>query len=84
MATFRWCGRLPPPKEFSENRAGLLTNGIFESISSAQVYSLWCFSACMPEELTMKKDVAASAAEAVAPKKPEFSLIDENLLKPDI
>lgn len=32
----------------------------------------------------MKKDVAASAAEAVAPKKPEFSLIDENLLKPDI
>ena len=37
--------------------------------------------ACMPEELTMKKDVAASAAEAVAPKKPEFSLIDENLLK---
>ena len=39
------------------------------------------FSACMPEELTMKKDVAASAAEAVAPKKPEFSLIDEDLLK---
>ena len=35
----------------------------------------------MPEELTMKKDVAASAAEAVAPKKPEFSLIDEDLLK---
>ena len=35
----------------------------------------------MPEELTMKKDVAASAAEAVAPKKPEFSLIDENMLK---
>jgi hypothetical protein len=35
----------------------------------------------MPEELTMKKDVAASAAEAVAPKKPDFSLIDENLLK---
>ena len=29
----------------------------------------------------MKKDVAASAAEAVAPKKPEFSLIDENMLK---
>jgi hypothetical protein len=29
----------------------------------------------------MKKDVAASAVEAVAPKKPEFSLIDENLLK---
>lgn len=29
----------------------------------------------------MKKDVAASAAEAVAPKKPEFSLIDEDLLK---
>ena len=29
----------------------------------------------------MKKDVAASAAEAVAPKKTEFSLIDENLLK---
>ena len=29
----------------------------------------------------MKKDVAASAAEAVAPKKPDFSLIDENLLK---
>lgn len=29
----------------------------------------------------MKKDVMASAAEAVAPKKPEFSLIDENLLK---
>ena len=29
----------------------------------------------------MKKDVAVSAAEAVAPKKPEFSLIDENLLK---
>ena len=39
------------------------------------------FNACMPEELTMKKDVAASAAEAVAPKKPEFPLIDENLLK---
>ena len=38
-------------------------------------------NACMPEELTMKKDVAASAAEAVAPKKPEFSLIDEDLLK---
>ena len=29
----------------------------------------------------MKKGVAASAAEAVAPKKPEFSLIDEDLLK---
>ena len=29
----------------------------------------------------MKKDVVASAAEAVAPKKLEFSLIDENLLK---
>ena len=29
----------------------------------------------------MKKDVAARAAEAVAPKKTEFSLIDENLLK---
>ena len=29
----------------------------------------------------MKKDVAASAAEAVAPKKSEFSLIDEDLLK---
>ncbi|MBO5422764.1 MAG: ORF6N domain-containing protein [Fibrobacteraceae bacterium] len=29
----------------------------------------------------MKKDVAASAAETVAPKKPEFSLIDEDLLK---
>ena len=29
----------------------------------------------------MKKDVVASAAEAVAPKKPEFSLIDEDLLK---
>ena len=43
--------------------------------------SLWCFFACMPEELTMKKDVAASAAGAVAPKKPEFSLIDEDLLK---
>ena len=43
--------------------------------------SLWYFVACMPEELTMKKDVAASAAEAVAPKKPEFSLIDEDLLK---
>ena len=28
----------------------------------------------------MKKDVAASAAGAVAPKKPEFSLIDEDLL----
>ena len=39
------------------------------------------FSACMPEELTMKKDVAASAAGAVAPKKSEFSLIDEDLLK---
>ena len=39
------------------------------------------FFACMPEELTMKKDVMASAAKAVAPKKPEFSLIDENLLK---
>ena len=39
------------------------------------------FYACMPEELTMKKDVAASAAGAVAPKKPEFSLIDEDLLK---
>jgi hypothetical protein len=35
----------------------------------------------MPEELTMKKDIAANAAEAVAPKNPEFSLIDENLLK---
>jgi hypothetical protein len=35
----------------------------------------------MPEELTMKKDVAASAAGTVAPKKPEFSLIDEDLLK---
>ena len=29
----------------------------------------------------MKKDVAASAAGAVAPKKPDFSLIDEDLLK---
>ena len=29
----------------------------------------------------MKKDVTASAAGAVAPKKPEFSLIDEDLLK---
>ncbi|MBO5949328.1 MAG: ORF6N domain-containing protein [Fibrobacteraceae bacterium] len=29
----------------------------------------------------MKKDVAASAAEAVAPEKPEFSLIGEDLLK---
>ena len=29
----------------------------------------------------MKKDVAVSAAGAVAPKKPEFSLIDEDLLK---
>ncbi len=29
----------------------------------------------------MKKDVAASAAGAVVPKKPEFSLIDEDLLK---
>ena len=29
----------------------------------------------------MKKDVAVSAAEATAPKNPEFSLIDENLLK---
>ena len=29
----------------------------------------------------MKKDVTASAVEAVAPKKPEFSLIDEDLLK---
>ena len=29
----------------------------------------------------MKKDVAASAAGAVAPKRPEFSLIDEDLLK---
>lgn len=29
----------------------------------------------------MKKDVAASAAGAIAPKKPEFSLIDEDLLK---
>ena len=38
-------------------------------------------NACMPEELTMKKDVAASVAGAVAPKKPEFSLIDEDLLK---
>ena len=64
-----------------KNRAGLLTNWIFESIFSAQVYSLWYFVACMPEELTMKKDVAASAAGAVAPKKPEFSLIDEDLLK---
>jgi len=35
----------------------------------------------MPEELTMKKDVVASTAGAVAPKKPEFSLIDEDLLK---
>ena len=29
----------------------------------------------------MKKDVTASAAGAVAPKKPDFSLIDEDLLK---
>ena len=29
----------------------------------------------------MKKDVVTSAVEAVAPKKPEFSLIDEDLLK---
>ena len=43
---------------------GLLTNWIFESIFSAQVCSLWRFFACMPEELTMKKDVAASAAGA--------------------
>ena len=42
---------------------------------------LGIFNACMPEELTMKKDVVTSAAEAVAPKKPEFPLIDENLLK---
>ena len=35
----------------------------------------------MAEELTMKKDVAVNAAEAVAPKNPELSLIDENLLK---
>lgn len=28
----------------------------------------------------MKKDVADNAAETVAPKKSEFSLIDENLL----
>ena len=49
---------------FKKNRAGLLTNWIFEFIFSAQVCSLWCFFACMPEELTMKKDVAASAAEA--------------------
>ena len=47
-----------------KKRAGLLTNWNFESILNAQVYSLWYFSACMPEELTMKKDVAASAAEA--------------------
>ncbi len=39
------------------------------------------FIACMPEKLTMKKDVTASAAGGVAPKKPEFSLIDEDLLK---
>ena len=58
-----------------------MTNWIFESIFSAQVYILWYFSACMPKELTMKKDVAASVAGAVAPKKPEFSLIDEDLLK---
>ena len=58
-----------------------MTNWIFESIFSAQVCSLWRFYACMPEELTMKKDVAASAAGAVAPKNPEFSLIDEDLLK---
>ena len=57
-----------------------MTNWIFESIFSAQVCSLWYFVACMPEELTMKKDVTASAAGAVAPKKPEFSLIDEDLL----
>lgn len=38
-------------------------------------------NACMPEELTMKKDVAASAVKAITPKKPEFSLIDEDLLK---
>ena len=49
---------------FQKNRTGLLTNWIFESIFSAQVCSLWRFSACMPEELTMKKDVAASAAGA--------------------
>ena len=29
----------------------------------------------------MKKDVAANTAEAIAPKKPDFSLIDEDLLK---
>lgn len=29
----------------------------------------------------MKKNVATSASEAVAPKKPGFSLIDEDLLK---
>lgn len=29
----------------------------------------------------MKKDVAASASEAVAPKKSEFSLIDEGLFR---
>ena len=29
----------------------------------------------------MKNDVTASAVEAVAPKRPEFSLIDEDLLK---
>ena len=34
--------------------------------------------------MTMKKDVTASAAGAVAPKKPEFSLIDEDLLKSQI
>ena len=38
---------------FRRNRAGLLTNWIFESMFSAQVYSLWHFDACMPEELTM-------------------------------
>ena len=46
-----------------KNLAGLLTNWIFEFIFSAQAYSLWYFVACMPEELTMKKDVAASAAD---------------------
>lgn len=29
----------------------------------------------------MKKDVAASASETIAPKKPGFSLIDEDLLR---
>ena len=36
-------GDFPHQNNFQKNRAGLLTNWIFESIFSAQVCSLWYF-----------------------------------------